>query len=510
MDFEWLFGSDILEFMKSVENSDDEETDSLLLAASESYERKPTACRPEAIRTPPHPTLLPYPVDPGPAPSNPVPVPHTSPTHSGAKSRFAPPKTDEEIERARERAVPAKTVADTKYCVRLFDTWREHRMETTTADIPTLADMTKHQMQYWMERFVLEVQKKCGEVYPPNSLHHIVVGIMRHVRGTGQPSIDFFKDPEFADFRGSLDAEMKRLQQLGIGSTKQQAETLTDTEEDSLWEKGLLGDHTPQTLLDTIIFYNGYYFALRSGKEHRQLRRNPCQIQVVEHPGERAFLRYTEDVSKNRPGGLKGRNIKPKVVVQHANLEDSKRCFVRLFKLYMSLCPDNAPDHALYLRPANHPTANCWYSKQPLGHTTLSKTVARLCTSAGIQGHKTNHSLRATTTSRLYHSGVDEQLVMERTGHRSLEGVRSYKRTSEAQREALSDILNRPKRPRTNNAELALQPPHPVTPTQYISAETQSHHLLHGLSLPSATFNNCNINFYIGSAASGSTGYLTE
>lgn len=359
-----------------------------------------------------------------------------------------------------------------------------------------------------MERFVLEVRKNCGEVYPPNSLHHIVERIMRHVQGTGQPSIDFFKDPEFADFCGSLDAETKRLQQLEIGSTKKQAETLTDTKEDSLWEKGLLGDHTPQTLLDTI-FYNGYYFALRSGKEHRQLRRNPCQIQAVEHPGERPFLRYTEDVSKNRPGWLKGRNIKPKVVVQHASLEDLKWCFVHLFKLYMSLCPDNALDHALYLRPANHPTANCWYSKQPLRHTTLSKTVARLCTCAGIHGHKTNHSLRATTTSRFYHSGVDEQLVMERTGHSSLEGVRSYKRTSEAQREALSDILNRPKRPRTNNAELALQPPRPVTPTQYISAETQNHHL-HGLSLPSATFKNCNINFYIGYAASGSTGYLTE
>ena len=37
---------------------------------------------------------------------------------------------------------------------------------------------------------------------------------------------------------------------------------------------------------------------------------------------------------------------------------------------------------------------------------------------------------------------MDEQLVMERTGHRSLECVRSYKRTSDLQREALSDILN--------------------------------------------------------------------
>ena len=38
---------------------------------------------------------------------------------------------------------------------------------------------------------------------------------------------------------------------------------------------------------------------------------------------------------------------------------------------------------------------------------------------------------------------------MERTGHRSIEGVRSYKRTSDSQQEALSDILNGPKRPKS-------------------------------------------------------------
>ena len=69
--------------------------------------------------------------------------------------------------------------------------------------------------------------------------------------------------------------------------------------------------------------------------------------------------------------------------------------------------------------------------------------MARLCKQAGIEGYKTNHSLRATTTTRLYEKGVDEQQIMERTGHRSLEGVRSYKRTSDRQRRALSDVLNR-------------------------------------------------------------------
>ena len=59
---------------------------------------------------------------------------------------------------------------------------------------------------------------------------------------------------------------------------------------------------------------------------------------------------------------------------------------------------------------------------------------------------KTNHSLHATAATRLYSSGIDEQLVMERTGHRSIEGICSYKRTSSDQQEAVSDILNHPKK----------------------------------------------------------------
>ena len=278
---------------------------------------------------------------------------------------------------------------------------------------------------------------------------------------------------------------MKRLQQLGVGATKKQAEILTELEEEILWERGLLGDHSPQTLLDTIVFYMGLYFALRSGKEHRQLRSSPCQVEVIERDGERPYLRYTEDVSKNLPGGLKGRNVKPKVVIQHSNPSNPRRCFVRLLKLYRSLCPKEAPDHAFYLRPSDSPSDTCWYTKAPLGHT---QTVSQLCKTAGIQGYKTNHSLRATTTSRLYHSGVDEQLVMERTGHRSIEGVRSYKRTSDAQREALSDILNRPRSWPQQAASAHLQ----SRPKQVdLVSANDTKQTLSGLSFPSSTFNNC-------------------
>ena len=96
------------------------------------------------------------------------------------------------------------------------------------------------------------------------------------------------------------------------------------------------------------------------------------------------------------------------------------------------------PIHAFYLTP----TDKCWYSKLPVGHNTLSKTVARLCTSAGISGFKTNHSLRATAATRLFQKGVDEQLIMSVTGHKSVDGVRSYKRLSEQQLKDVSDQLH--------------------------------------------------------------------
>jgi hypothetical protein len=163
--------------------------------------------------------------------------------------------------------------------------------------------MDSHTLSEWLTRFVLEVRKVNGSEYPPNTLHHIVCGILRHLKNSNNSSeIDIFKDPEFHGFRCSLDAEMKRLQSKGVGSVHKQAEPFTTEEEELLWEKKILGDHSPDALLNTMVYMNGLYFALRSGEEHRHLRHNPCQIEVIERQGDRPYLLYTEDISKNRPG----------------------------------------------------------------------------------------------------------------------------------------------------------------------------------------------------------------
>ena len=70
--------------------------------------------------------------------------------------------------------------------------------------------------------------------------------------------------------------------------------------------------------------------------------------------------------------------------------------------------------------------------------------MKRLCETADITGFKTNHSLRVTNGTRLFQSGAEEQLIMERTGHHSIDGVRAYKCTSEEQHlsTCISDVLN--------------------------------------------------------------------
>ena len=364
--------------------------------------------------------------------------PLPSPCTSG--NRFHTLKTDSEVEEARKKAVPKNTDKNTSWAVNIWKEWSAHRCKVCTSFTkwPTHLLITEpSQLDYWLSKFVLETRKGNGDHYPPDTLYSICSGLLRYIRET-RPQMNIFKDPVFAGFQRTLDSEMKRLRALGLGVKKKQAEPIIIEEEDLLWEKGFLGDANPQQLLDTMLFLCGVHFALRSGEEHRSLQLS--QFELVCPKDGRAHLIYTENYSKNNQGGLLHRKVKPKAVTCYANESNPNRCLVHYFQNYLKHHP--ADCSTFYLTPLRKIKGDIWYSKMPVGHNTLSGTVARACKQAGIPGFKTNHSLRVTSATRLFQSGVDEQLIMSHTGHRSVDGVRSYKRVCEDQKKSVSDVLN--------------------------------------------------------------------
>ena len=378
----------------------------------------------------------------------PLPLPSVSQSRSGPSNRrYGSPKSDKAVSEVIATGIPAKTRQQTDWTVRVWEQWSTSRNEQLLpGEKPFSTDfgaLTVEEMQFWLCRFVLEVRKVDGEHYCPSTLYQLCCGLLRHLRNNcNQVDVNIFEDREFYQFQSTLDAEMKRLNANGKYIEKRQAQSISIADEKYLWEQGLLGEHSPQALLDTMVYLTGLYFALRSGNEHRRLRHSPSQLQLVEPPNDRSYIIYREDVSKTNQGGLNSRRKKPKEVVHYANITYPEKCFVHLYKVYTPRCPVDRPANAFYLKPLSKPKSQVWYSKVALGHNALQQTVPRLMKNAGYTGYYTNHSLRVSAASRLYDSGVDEQAIMSVTGHSSTDGVRCYKSMSEKLKELTSDVLN--------------------------------------------------------------------
>ena len=236
--------------------------------------------------------------------------------------RFANPVTTEVLDSIRKSGIPEKTKQSTSWSLNVWKEWSKERnavpfteeLEKNHALVEQFTDLPLESIQFWLPKFIVEVKKSNGENYPAESLYGLCCGLQRSLRENDRV-INIFSDDGFNRFRQVLDGRMKQLKASGV-FVKKSAEVITEEVEDRLWELGVLGDNSPQVLLDTMFYYIGLYFALRGGEEHRQLRHKPCQIVLYEPPAGPRYLVYTEDKSKTNQGGLLHRNRAPKSVTR--------------------------------------------------------------------------------------------------------------------------------------------------------------------------------------------------
>ena len=129
----------------------------------------------------------------------------------------------------------------------------------------------------------------------------------------------------------------------------------------------------------------------------------------------------------------------------YALLIGSKKCLVKILDFYFEKLPPEPK--AFYLRPLTNFTDDPekpWYANVPVGVNTLRTMLGNISQKGGLSTKYTNHSLRATSASRLFACNVPEKIIQEKTGHRSLAGLRAYEHTTTKQQQDITKLLDSP------------------------------------------------------------------
>ena len=129
--------------------------------------------------------------------------------------------------------------------------------------------MNSESLNYWMQRFVLEVRKQDGSEYPSRSLYYIVCGLLRFMRDENIHNMNILdeKDHRFGVFQRVLDARMKELLSKGLGTKVRQADPILPEDEEKIWNQKVFGMQSSLALQYTVFFYNCKLFGLRGYDE---------------------------------------------------------------------------------------------------------------------------------------------------------------------------------------------------------------------------------------------------
>ena len=115
------------------------------------------------------------------------------------------------------------------------------------------------ELNFTLCMFVKEVKKPNGDAYAADSIFYLVLGIQEYLFENSRID-NIFTDVYYDPFTSALHEVVKDFKlpvnELGYFVTR--------IEEEHLWESKQLGAHSPQVLLNTLVYFNTKYFQLKT------------------------------------------------------------------------------------------------------------------------------------------------------------------------------------------------------------------------------------------------------
>lgn len=353
-------------------------------------------------------------------------------------------KEDRDLAHLIEESVPKETKMKAAWAHRVFQEWTAWRLSTSgdaqcdriLRDNNSPLNADNSDLDVILSNFISEVRNKKGGDYPAKTKHEIITSIQKYMEINCRKR-RLLDAETFPMLYYALDVSMKESSRQGLGMKAKAAAEISYNQEETLWNKNVLGKDDPKSLQRAVFFVIGVQFGIRGGREHRNLTIDNFRF-LTDGDGHE-YLEYQECITKTNQGGIKHRKVERHSARAYAQ-PGNDRCPLSLVSKYISLCPMENLRSSFYLKPLQKPKADQWYGKQPVGHNMLSAMVSNMMKDAGITGNFTNHSLRVTTVTRLFQNNVDTKLITKQTGHRS-DAVERYKRISDVQRMEVSSLL---------------------------------------------------------------------
>lgn len=253
------------------------------------------------------------------------------------------------------------------------------------------------------------------------------------------------KDKRFSLMKKVLETRRGELKEMGLGNRPNEAIPLSDEDINTCWETGAFGGSDPRTLEHTLYFYFSNAFGWRGRDEQTDARWG--DLVLIDEDGPNEMLKWNERGSKTRKGKGKPRAFPPKLWA----VEGSERCPVALYKVFRA---KRTPDQKLFMTHVfltpkfqAHNGMEFPYKNSNMSSGSIGKIMPAVKKAASLIGAIKNHSVRKTCVTKLLHSGVPPNVIMQLTGHASSDSLNSYARASEDQQRSMSDILVQGKRP---------------------------------------------------------------
>jgi hypothetical protein len=289
------------------------------------------------------------------------------------------------------------------------------------------------QLQKQIVEFISTMKKKDGSEYKATSVKQSVDALNRYLlHHSPVLQVNLHDKYMFPDLHNVLHGKLRDLQEHGFGETSGSI-AINPQQIQQILQHPKMAISNPEGLLYHVFFCLSIILAMRGG-EHYQLKVN--QFKSDGHNGLQ-FFRY---ISKNNQRGIQGGQAH--VISIPAN--DNGPCSD--IQLYLSKRPPSA-DENFYLQP--NPSwleTGIWYRTAHVGKNKLGKFMQKI-------GRETqtdipiellsNHSGRKTATQVLQDQEIPEQAIMQLTGHKSVQGVRAYKKVNEKQQlNTLNTLIN--------------------------------------------------------------------